>query len=102
MAKQDKKQKAAFKRESDKITYKKEQVNHPSHYQHGNDNTYETIKVIRAWGLDKNFNLANSVKYLSRAGKKDTSPLIEDLKKALWYLNDEIKHIEEQDKKLKK
>lgn len=85
----------------EKTKEKKEQVNHPSHYG-GQNNQYETIKVIRAWGLDKNFNLANTVKYLSRAGKKDTSPFIEDLKKALWYLNDEIKHMEEQNKKSKK
>lgn len=80
---------------------KKEMVNNPAHYG-GKSNPYETIKVIRAWGLDKNFNLANTVKYLSRAGKKDSSPFIEDLRKALWYLTDEIKHMEEQNKNSKK
>lgn len=57
-------------------------VNHPNHY--GGDNVYETIKVIEAWGLD--FHLGNTVKYISRAGKKDTDKEILDLEKAKWYL----------------
>ena len=69
-----------------------EQVNHPSHYG-GADNPYEAIKVIEAWGLG--FNLGNCVKYISRAGKKDTSKLLEDLKKAQWYLAREISNIEQ-------
>ena len=59
-----------------------EMVNHPNHY--GGDNVYETIKVIEAWGLD--FHLGNKVKYISRAGKKDTDKEIQDLEKAKWYL----------------
>lgn len=42
-------------------------VDHPSHYG-GKDSIYETIKVIEAWDLG--FNLGNTLKYLSRAGKK--------------------------------
>lgn len=64
-----------------------EQVNHPSHYG-GKDNPYEAIKVIGAWNLD--FCLGNVVKYVSRAGKKDNNSAIQDLKKALWYLEHEI------------
>jgi hypothetical protein len=48
----------------------KEMVNHPEHYG-GKNNVYEAIKVINAWGYDKDFYLGNAVKYLSRAGKKD-------------------------------
>lgn len=70
-----------------------EAVDHPAHYG-GADDPYEAIKVIRAWGLG--FNLGNTVKYISRAGKKDPTKTIEDLKKALWYLNDEIAHLEAQ------
>jgi hypothetical protein len=62
-----------------------EAVNHPSHYG-GEDNPYETIKVIEAWQL--NFNLGNVIKYISRAGKKGSKT--EDLQKALWYLQREI------------
>ena len=68
----------------------KEQVNHPQHYG-GEDNPYEAIKVIEAWGLD--FNLGNVVKYLSRAGKKSEETEIQDLEKALWYLKRRIAHL---------
>jgi hypothetical protein len=64
-------------------------VNHPQHYG-GADNPYEAIKVIEAWGLG--FNLGNSVKYVSRAGKKDD--IVQDLKKARWYLDREIANLE--------
>ena len=66
-------------------------VNHPSYYG-GADNPYEAIKVIEAWGL--NFHLSTCIKYLSRAGKKDPQKEIEDLKKAMWYLNREIQNRE--------
>ena len=64
-----------------------EKIDHPAHYG-GADNAYEAIKVIEAWGLG--FCLGNTVKYISRAGKKDRSAEIEDLKKARWYLEREI------------
>jgi hypothetical protein len=66
---------------------KPEQVNHPSHYG-GKDNPYEAIKVIAAWSLG--FLLGNCVKYISRAGKKDPTKLVEDLEKARWYLDTAI------------
>lgn len=61
----------------------KEQVNHPNHYG-GQDNPYEAIKVIEAWGLD--FHLGNTVKYIARSGKKDHNKIIQDLEKAEWPL----------------
>jgi len=70
----------------------KEQVDHPEHYQFGENNEYETIKVIDAWDLG--FSLGNTVKYISRAGKKDPTKEIEDLKKALFYLEHHIKTLE--------
>lgn len=66
---------------------KKESVNHPDHYG-GADNPYEAIKVIEAWELG--FCLGNTVKYISRAGKKDAAKTTEDLEKARWYLDREI------------
>lgn len=71
-------------------------VDHPQHYG-GADNIYEAIKVIEAWELG--FNLGNTVKYISRAGKKISNrnarrTKIEDLKKAAWYLNREIENLE--------
>lgn len=68
-----------------------EAVNHPAHYG-GADNPYEAIKVIEAWGLG--FCLGNTVKYISRAGKKGDAT--EDLKKARWYLDREIQRREKQ------
>jgi hypothetical protein len=59
-------------------------VNHPAHYKAGG---IETIDFIEA--KDLNYRLGNVVKYVARAGKKDTDP-IQDLEKAAWYLNREI------------
>ena len=73
------------------MDFKTEMVNHPQHYG-GNDNTYEAIKVIEAWDLD--FHLGNTVKYISRAGKKGSDKELQDLKKALWYLERKINNIE--------
>jgi hypothetical protein len=69
----------------------KEMVNHPNHYG-GAENVYEAIKVIENWDLD--FHLGNTVKYISRAGKKGTDKELQDLKKALWYLERKIKNLE--------
>lgn len=66
-------------------------VNHPNHYG-GEDNIYEAIKVIDAWELG--FSLGNTVKYISRAGKKNPGKELEDLKKAKWYLDHHIKNLE--------
>lgn len=68
-----------------------EQVNHPQHYG-GENNEYEAIKVIDAWDLG--FSLGNTVKYISRAGKKNKEKELEDLKKALWYLQHHISNLE--------
>lgn len=63
-------------------------VNHPAHYQ--GKNGIETIEVIRHYVCG----IANALKYLMRAGKKqemgmdDAEKEIEDLKKALWYIED--------------
>ena len=64
-------------------------VDHPAHYG-GVNNDYEAIKVIEAWGLG--FCLGNTVKYIARHERKG-KPL-EDLKKARWYLDREIKRLE--------
>lgn len=68
---------------------KHDPVNHPSHYT---DGKIEVIDFIE----DKNlgFHLGNAVKYISRAGKKDPSKKLEDLKKAQWYLNRMIGRLE--------
>jgi|TARA_B110000503_G_C7012230_1_gene356199 hypothetical protein len=68
-----------------------EMINNPIHYG-GKENVYETIKVIDNWELD--FLLGNTIKYISRAGKKDPTKKLEDLKKALFYLERKIKNLE--------
>ncbi len=59
-------------------------VNHPPHYKSGG---IETIDFIEA--KDLNYRLGNVVKYVSRAGRKDSDP-VQDLEKAAWYLQREI------------
>ena len=63
-------------------------VKSPSHYVEGRK--YEPRKVIADWGL--NYNLGCAVKYISRAGRKGDA--IEDLKKAIQYLEFEIEELE--------
>lgn len=65
----------------------------PAHYG-GAENPYEAIKVISAWGL--NFNLGSVLKYICRAGKKPNEPELDDLRKARFYLDAQIKHLEKQ------
>jgi len=71
----------------------KELVTHPTHYG-GKDNPYEVIKIAEATGLDKDAYLFNVLKYIVRSGKKDDNPRVQDLKKALFYLDRRIKIIE--------
>ncbi len=66
-------------------------ANHPAHYT---DGKIEVIEFIEDKGL--NFHRGNAVKYISRAGKKDPAKEIEDLKKAVWYLNREIGRLEKE------
>lgn len=63
-------------------------VNHPSHYKATRGP--EVIEMVR----HMNFNRGNAVKYIARAGFKNPDTEIEDLQKAIWYLNDEIKRLQ--------
>lgn len=56
-------------------------VHHPDHYKR---NGMEAIDVIEAFEL--NFHLANAVKYILRAGRKDPSKTTQDLQKSVWYI----------------
>lgn len=60
-------------------------VNKPPHYRTGG---IEVLDFIEA--KDLNFRLGNVVKYVSRAGKKLNTDPVQDLEKALFYLNREI------------
>ena len=71
---------------------KSDPVNHPSHYTSG---SIEVIDYIE----DQKFpyHLGNAVKYISRAGKKDKDKTIEDLEKAVWYVNRYIELLKKQE-----
>lgn len=64
-------------------------INHPAHYTFG---TIEVIDAIEAWGLG--FHLGNVIKYVARAAHKGR--MVEDLKKARWYLTRLIDRLERQ------
>lgn len=64
-----------------------EKINHPNHYNK-HPSGVECIDVVR----HMNFNRGNAIKYIWRAGNKENE--IEDLKKAAWYIADEIKRLE--------
>lgn len=74
-------------------------VNHPNHY---NDGKIEVIDFIE----DKNlgFHLGNAIKYISRAGKKHEQGMsnkqkeINDLRKAMWYINRKIDQLKNEGK----
>lgn len=69
-------------------------VNKPSHYT---DGKIEVIEYIEDKKLG--FCLGNAIKYISRAGKKYKDKEIEDLEKAVWYINRRIKELKEENTK---
>lgn len=77
------------------MTEPHEKVDHPLHYNllpavcKKCGEVIECIDVVR----HLNFNLGNTIKYIWRAGHKDGNG-IEDLRKAAWYLDDEIRRRE--------
>ena len=86
-----------------------ENVSHPSHYTWLKDKCgIEVIDITRH--LD--FDLGNAVKYILRAGRKPIinenlsddflRAAIQDLKKALFYINDKIDMLENEYKSFNK
>lgn len=67
-------------------------VNHPSHYNRGK---IEVIDFIADQGL--NYCRGNAVKYISRAGYKNPDTEIEDLEKARFCIDYEIKRLKAKD-----
>lgn len=62
-------------------------VNQPPHYKF--ENGVEVIDLTE----QLNFNCGNAIKYLARAGRKDSAKTVEDLKKAEYYVKREIARI---------
>jgi len=63
-----------------------EMVNHPAHYNK-HPSGIECITIVQEF----NFNLGNVIKYVWREGLKPNTDSVEDLRKALFYLEQEIK-----------
>jgi hypothetical protein len=62
-------------------------VNHPDHYR-SHPSGVECISITE----HMNFNLGNAMKYIWRAGLKDSDPT-QDLQKARWYVEREISRL---------
>ena len=74
---------------------RKEQVNHPNHYNQGQ---YECIAVMESiYGIEAtmNFCLLCAFKYTWRTNDKDG---LQDIDKAIWYLN-KYKELQERSQK---
>jgi hypothetical protein len=69
-------------------------VNHPTHYNK-HPSGIECIEVAR----HMTFNVGIAIKHLWRSGLKDGEPSLKDLKKAAWYLNDEIQKLERENRR---
>lgn len=69
-------------------------INHPAHYT-SHPSGVECIDVTE----HMTFNCGNATKYIWRAGLKDSSPKLEDLKKARWYVDREISRLEKEGKR---
>ena len=78
------------------MTLENDVINHPKHYT-SDPSGVECIQITR----HRNFNVGNAIKYLWRAGLKESglrtpgadSKQIEDLRKAVWYIEDEIQRL---------
>jgi len=67
----------------------KDKINNPEHYTFGN---IEPIDAIEDWQL--NHHRASAVQYIVRAGRKSKTREVDDLKKAIWYLQRDVKLLE--------
>ena len=67
-------------------------VDHPAHYN-VHPSGIECIEVVR----HHNFNVGSAIKYCWRQGLKEGEPSVKDLKKAVWYLKDEIARLEKEE-----
>ncbi|QFG25466.1 DUF3310 domain-containing protein [Actinomadura sp. WMMB 499] len=70
-------------------TQENDPVNHPAHYADGWSNGAEVIDITE----NLPFNRGNAIKYLCRAGKKNPDTELEDLRKALWYIEREVNRL---------
>ena len=74
-----------------RITTSQTMVTSPSHYTRG---SIEVWDFIRDQGL--NYFRGNAIKYVCRAGFKSVGTEVEDIKKAIHYLENELHALQEQ------
>lgn len=67
-------------------------INHPKHYTRGKIEVVDFIEDQRL-----NYHRGNVIKYICRAGFKDPSKEIEDLRKAKWFIEREINLLKKDD-----
>ena len=65
-----------------------DEVNQPSHYT-SHPSGIECIEITR----HHDFAIGNAIKYLWRAGLKNSDNEVQDLEKAVWYIQDKIKQL---------
>lgn len=88
----------AFTFETIPVSVEEDKVNHPNHYTWLKEKCGIEVIDITRW-LD--FDTGNAIKYLLRAGHKSEEGMtnkektIQDLKKAVWYIQDKIKMLED-------
>lgn len=71
-------------------------VNHPSHYNNGEIECIDGIKAALGTKGCLAFDIGNAMKYIWRFEGKGG---VEDLRKAIWYLNHAVGLYEEEEKK---
>jgi hypothetical protein len=69
-------------------------INNPPHYNRASSKCSQCSTRIECIDVTRhlNFNLGNAIKYIWRADYKDNK--VKDLQKAVWYLQDEIKRVD--------
>lgn len=75
---------------NNKVEVNMNKVEHPSYYTSGKTEVWDFIKEQKL-----NYFLGNAIKYISRAGKKNKDTYVEDLNKAIVYINKEISNYKE-------
>lgn len=71
-----------------------EQVNHPGHYNQGGIECIDAMEAALGPLVTAHFCHGNAFKYLWRAGAKPGNPVVQDFRKADWYIQKAIELVE--------
>ena len=78
-------------------TQQTDNVNHPSHYETGKFECIDVMVETQGVQATKDFCVCNALKYIYRHKRKNG---LEDIKKAIWYLNKYVELEEENHEKV--